>query len=362
MTSAGIALCAASPLLAEIAGAPPKFPEPTHKALHWERLGNNIVRCKLEPRACEIGEGERGACGVRENRGGVYYSTVYGLPCAVHVAPVEENFLHVLPGTKALQVGTAGCNLHCKFCNTWQISQSRPEQTPFEPLSPEELVERAVKEGCRSICFTYNDPVVCFEYVVDTARAARQRGLKALCHTAGYINDEPLKELCSVMDSIAVDLKSVSREVYAQLCGVNADRVFATAYLVRRSSAALEVVSPMLPGYNDTVQFGRVMGGWIAKNLGTDVPWQLYRFYPAYQMENVPVTSLSAMEEVRNAALEVGLKHVYLCNLARPGDTSVVCGKCGTKVVDRQGERCSIVGLENGKCARCGYQFTGVWQ
>ncbi|PIU63960.1 MAG: AmmeMemoRadiSam system radical SAM enzyme [Armatimonadetes bacterium CG07_land_8_20_14_0_80_59_28] len=361
-TSAGIAVCAVSPFLPELAHAQPAFPEPTHKARYWEPLGNNIVRCKLEPRACEIGEGERGACGVRENVGGVYYSTVYALPCSVYVGAIEENFLHVLPGTKALQVGTAGCNLHCKFCNTWQISQTRPEQAPFESLSPEQLVERAIKEGCKSICFTYNDPVVCFEYVVDTARVAHTRGIKAICHTAGYINDEPLKELCSVMDSIAVDLKSVSREVYTQLCGVNADRVFAAAYLVKKSPAALEIVSPMLPGYNDSVQFGRVMGGWIAKNLGVDVPWQLYRFYPAYQMEQVPVTNITAMQEVCKAAQDIGLQHVYLCNLARPGDTSVHCGKCNAKVVDRQGDRCSIVGLTNGKCGKCGYEFTGVWE
>lgn len=342
------------------------LPDPTVRARHWQAMANGIVRCKMEPRQCEVGEGERGVCGVRENRGGVYYSRVYGLPSAVQVAPVEENFVHALPGSKVLQIGTAGCNLQCKFCNTWQISQTRPEETAWQRVSPQQAVEMALKQGCKSVCFTYNDPVVCLEYVVDTAVEARKNGLKALCHTAGLIHDEPLIELCNNMDSIVVDLKGTTKQLYRQVCGLEmeeaVDRVYATAWRIFKSKAALEIATPVIPGLTDTKVFGTAVAKWIGQNLSPDVPWQLYRFFPAYQMQDVPATGMTVLRGIQDAAVAAGLHHVYLCNLARTGDSSVVCPKCKKKLIDRNADQCANQGLESGKCNQCGQAIYGVWQ
>ncbi|MBI3923443.1 MAG: AmmeMemoRadiSam system radical SAM enzyme [Armatimonadetes bacterium] len=361
-TTAGIAVCASAPLLSNQGAAAPAFPEPAVRARYWEPLGNNLVRCKLEPRQCEIGDGERGVCGVRENRGGVYYSVVHSLPSAVNVAPVEETFLHALPGSKTLQIGTAGCNLQCKFCNTWQMSQTRPEEAPFQRLSPQQAIDMAKNQGCKSVCFTYNDPVVCFEYMCDTAALARKNGIKALCHTAGIIHDEPLSDLTKVMDSIVVDLKGTTKAFYKELCGVDADRVYNTAYRVARSNCCLEIASPIITGLNDNKGFVTVMSRWMLQNVGAGVPWQLRRFYPAYQMMDLATTSLITMKEMQEMARSAGLHHVYLCNLARPGDNSILCSKCKEKVVQRIAEGCEILGLKEGKCSQCGQAIKGVWQ
>lgn len=368
--AAGAGVCAAA-RLGEVFGAEgPAQPAPTSvpgsltplPARHWERLPRAAVRCTLEVRRCEVGDGERGFCGARENRGGKYFSLVYGHPCAVHVVPIEESFMHVLPGTKALQIGAAGCNLQCKFCNTWRISQSRPEDTPNQKLGPQEAVDLAVKEGCRSLCFTYNEPVVCFEYVVDTAKAARARGLKALCHTAGVIEELPLAEMIQVMDAVTLDLKALTESSYQQLTGVKLSPVLATLERLVRLGTFFEVATPIVTGHNDTDAFAEAAPKLLFSKAGAEVPWQLLRFIPAYQMDKEIATSPTSMRRLREMAERAGLRHVYLRGLADPRGTTVRCVKCRSALVSRDDSgACDTTGLSAGKCRRCGETVRGIW-
>jgi len=339
----------------------PSAPLAAEEARHYDKLETGAVRCRLEPRECEIGNGERGFCGVRENRAGKYYSLTYGRPCAIRVAHIEETFMHVLPGAKALNVGTAGCNLQCQFCNTFHISQARPEDTTNEALTPEQLVERAKAEGCSVICFTDNEPVVCFEYMMDTAKAARAAGLKTTCHTAGHLHPEPATELAGVLEAVCVDLKAATNEVHEKLTMVKLDPVLDTLKHFAKLGLHMEVASPLLPKYNDPPEFATAAAQYILSAGGAEVPWMLMRYFPSYNMLTGIATPLSMMRETLEVGQTTGLKHVYLCNVRTDDGQNVTCPKCGETCVKREAGEVECTWTKPGACPKCNTKIPGVW-
>ena len=335
-----------------------------HEASYYEKLPNLGIKCTLEPRQCVINEGERGYCGARENRGGVYYTLVYEHPCAAYSEPIERHhFYHLLPGRKALAIGTAGCNLRCKFCESWPISQSRPEDTPFEKLSAEGVVERAIAENCQAIIFAYNEPTIYFEYMLDIAKAARKAGIITAAQTAGYIYPEPLKEICEYLDAINIDLKGFTQEYYQKNCGgkIQLEHILNAIKIINQTRSMLEITNLVVPELNDTPQLISDMSVWIKENVSPDVPLHFARFFPNYQLAKHYATPLETLEKAYDIAKNAGLQYVYLDNVGNHKATSTYCPKCGEMLIQRSESKVDIVGMKNGQCMKCEYEIPGVW-
>jgi pyruvate formate lyase activating enzyme len=333
-------------------------------ARYFKPLENQEIKCLLCPRHCEIRPGERGLCGVRENVDGVYVTKVYGKPAAIHGDPMEKGpFFHFLPATKTLSLGTAGCNLTCLYCQSWQFAQSRPEQTDNESLPPDDLVAQVKKYGLPSITFTYSEPMVAVEYLADTAKAARAAGIKMAMHTSAGCNPEPLKDICGLMDAVNIDFKSYSRSFYDDVVGCNIDTILANIKLVAASGVWLELTFLAVPGYNTDPAVFKSMCQWIAYNVGREVPLHISRFFPAYRLRNVPATSTDMLKDLRKIAFDAGLRYVYLGNMAGDPSESTFCPTCGTQVIRRVGYEVSntALNLKTGKCMKCGLKIPGYW-
>ncbi len=300
------------------------------------------------------------------NQGGKCVSLVYGKPVAIHGDPIEKApFFHFLPGTQTLAVGTAGCNLHCKYCQNWEFTQALPETTDNKDLSPQSMVEQVQEHSIPSIIFTLNDPTQCIEYLLDTARLARPRGIFMLAHTAGFICEEPLQEMCGALDAIAVDLKGFTEDFYEDMTGgAKLETVLSTIQTIHHSGTWLELTHLVIPGYNDNTATFRKMCQWILDNLGPDVPLFVSRFFPKYQLRRVQATSVDTLRSLRKAAYQVGLRYVYLGNM--PGDPaeSTYCPACGMKVIKRNGPNVTNTGLDvrTGRCVKCNCAIPGVWK
>jgi len=332
-------------------------------ALHWERLDGNRVRCLLCPRTCTVSPGGRGACGVRENRGGTYYTLVYGNPCAVHVDPIEKKPLyHYLPATKSFSIATAGCNLECRFCQNWQISQSRPEDLVNQRMSPEDVVEAALASGSRTVAYTYSEPTVFYEYMLDCAKLAHERGLRNVYHSNGFINAEPLRELCKHMDAANIDLKGFTDEYYRDMAGGSLAPVLRSLKILREEGVHLEITTLLVPGGNDDPGDLRRMCRWIRENLGPATPLHFSRFHPQYKLTNVPPTPVERLELARRIAMEEGLEFVYIGNVPGHEANSTYCPGCGERVIGRIGYSVDAAGLRGGVCQRCGTVLPGVWE
>jgi pyruvate formate lyase activating enzyme len=334
-----------------------------HPAAFFLKLPQKMVQCQLCPRNCEVRDGDRGECGVRENRQGEYYTLVYGNPCAVHVDPVEKKPLfHVLPGSDSFSIATAGCNLHCKFCQNWEISQARPEKTYNIDLPPEIIVAAALKSGSRSIAYTYVEPIIFYEYMLDVAKRAKGAGLLNVCHSAGYVNPEPLARLAAVLDAACIDLKSFETRFYQDLVGANLGPVLRTLQNLRRQGVHLEIVNLVIPQFNDQPKNITAMCTWIREELGPLTPLHFSRFYPLYKMLNHYPTPVSTLERSRDLALEAGLKYVYLGNIPGNPAENTFCHACGKLLIQRTGYRIGEVHLKDGKCAYCGAAIPGIWK
>jgi pyruvate formate lyase activating enzyme len=349
------------------------------EAMFYKQLDGVMIQCMLEPRQCTVNNWERGYCGTKENRDGKYYTLVYSRPCAVYVEPIErEHFYHVHPGERFLGIGTAGCNLECKFCETWYISQVRPEETTVQNLSPEDVVQLAVSKGCRMVGFTYNEPVVCYEYTLETAKAAKQAGLTTLCHTAGYIYTEPLRTLLAYMDAVNVDLKGFTDKYYLEMCGAEGEykggrtrgsplrQVLDTLTTIKQENVMLEITNPIVPGRNDTRQDIANMTVWIKENLGTDVPLHFSRFFPNYQLTNLPATPVETLDMAYDIARSNGLKFVYVGNVPGHEYESTYCPKCKAEVIHRDSSRDTACRVslkldKTGSCRKCGQTIPGIW-
>ncbi len=350
------------PLRASAAGVKQGFINP-QPARFFKALPNKAVKCLLCPRACEVVDGDRGTCGVRENRNGSYYTLVYGNPCAVHVDPVEKKpFFHVLPGSASFSIATAGCNLHCKFCQNWEISQALPEDTYNFDLPPEQVVAEAQKSNSASIAHTYVEPVIFYEYMLAVGELAKKAGILNVCHSNGYINPEPLEKLAEVLDAACIDLKAFNNRFYRDLVDGELDPVLETLKLLRRRGVHLEIVNLIIPQHNDNPGEITAMCRWIKENLGPLTPVHFSRFYPMHKMLNIHPTPMSTLMKARSLAHEAGLKYVYIGNLPGNEAESTFCHACGKMVISRRGYRIDQVVLKDGNCGHCGAPIPGIWK
>jgi pyruvate formate lyase activating enzyme len=343
--------------------APVKGRVQAREASYWQPLDNGWVRCLLCPRQCVVPPGGRGHCGVRENRDGVYYTLTYGDPCAIHIDPIEKKpFFHFLPGTTAFSIATAGCNLDCKFCQNWQISQSKPEDLYNYSLSPADLVDAALRSGAKSIAYTYSEPTIFYEYMFDCAKIAHEKGLRNVYHSNGYINEEPLKALAPYLDAANIDLKGMSEEYYADMSDGSLAPVLRTLKILHDAGVHVEITTLVIPGRNDDPAMIKKECEWIRDNLGPDTPLHFSRFHPEYKLRDLPPTPIETLDEARDTALRVGLEYVYVGNVPGHAGNSTYCPECGAEVIDRVGYDVELVGLKDGHCASCGAPIDGVWQ
>jgi pyruvate formate lyase activating enzyme len=334
-----------------------------HPAQFYRALPGGMVQCQLCPRNCEVQDGDRGDCGVRENRQGKYYSLVYGNPCAVHLDPIEKKpFFHVLPGSSSFSIATAGCNLHCKFCQNWEISQARPEKTYNFDLPPDKVVAEALKAGCPSIAYTYVEPIIFYEYMTAVGRLAKRAGILNTCHSAGYINPEPLKGLAGLLDAACVDLKAFDIKFYQDMCGGGLAPVLDTLTTLRRQGVHLEIVNLVIPQVNDQEKTITKMCAWIKDELGPLTPLHFSRFYPLYKMQNHSPTPVATLERARELALNAGLKYVYLGNLPGNKAESTFCHSCGKRIIERTAYQLGEVKMKGDACGHCGAKIPGIWQ
>ncbi|MEE4271042.1 MAG: AmmeMemoRadiSam system radical SAM enzyme [Thermoanaerobaculales bacterium] len=333
------------------------------EASWYEKLDEDRVECGLCPQRCTVADAERGTCGVRENRGGVYYTLVHSLACSVHADPIEKKpFFHVMPGELALSYATAGCNVECKFCQNWEISQFRPEQVRSAYLPPEALVAAARRASAKLTAATYSEPVVFWEYVRDAARAAGKAGLYPTVVSNGYIREEPLREVLPLLRAIKVDLKSFREEFYRDQLRGELKPVLEALEIIRGSGVWLEIVVLLIPTLNDSEAEVRDLSRWVKTNLGADVPLHFTRFHPTYRLTNLPPTPVATLERAWEIARAEGLEHVYLGNVpGHPGENTV-CPGCGEILIRRLGFKIIDNRLVGGSCPSCRRKIPGVWR
>lgn len=320
------------------------------------------IKCQLCPQACVLKDGETGDCKTNVCVGDKLYSITYGNPCAVHVDPIEKKPLyHFLPSSLAFSVATAGCNLACLNCQNWEISQSSPKDTRNYDLMPSKTVEKAEEFGCESIAYTYSDPVAFYEYTFDTAKIARQKGIKNCIVSAGYIKQKPLKEWCRYIDAANIDLKSFSNEVYEMLNAGTLEPVLNTLKILKNEGVWLEITNLIVPTWTDDMDMIKKMCDWLYDNGFEDNPLHFSKFHPMYKLTNIPGTPLSTLNKAREKALDAGLKYVYIGNAPGSGGEETICPACKQIVIQRTGYKITRNKVENGKCAFCGEKIAGVW-
>jgi pyruvate formate lyase activating enzyme len=333
------------------------------EAKFYEKLPYKKIKCKLCPRECVIDDHERGYCGVRENRGGTYYTLVHSRIAAAHVDPIEKKPLfHFLPGSLAFSVATAGCNVNCKMCQNWDISQSRPEQVRAVSMPPRALAEAAQKYRCASVAFTYSEPVVFYEYVLDAAEAARASRVKSAVISGGYIQADPLKKLCERVDAIKVDLKGYSEKFYKEIVNGELKPVLDGLVLMRKLGMWNEIVYLVIPTLNDSDAEFKGLARWIKSELGPNVPVHFTRFHPEYLLKNLPPTPVQSLERAKAIADAEGLNFVYVGNVPGHPAESTRCPSCKRVVVERTGFTVGAINLQKGKCRFCKCPVPGVWE
>ncbi|WP_347987348.1 AmmeMemoRadiSam system radical SAM enzyme [Methylomonas sp. AM2-LC] len=332
---------------------------------YWHTLDQEQVQCDLCPRFCKLREGQRGLCFVRQNLKQQIVLTSYGRSSGFVIEPIEKKPLNqFLPGTAVLSFGTAGCNLACKFCQNWDISKSRDMDKLMSQASPLAIVEAAVAHGCSSVAYTYNDPVVFHEYAIDTAKAAREQGLKSVAVTAGYVCNDPRMEFYQWMDAANVDLKSFSETFYHKITGSHLQPVLETLlYLKHETQVWLELTTLIIPGENDSQAELEAMTQWVVENLGPDVPMHFTAFHPDWKMMDKPRTPASSLLMARSIALKNGVHYAYVGNIKDTMAGSTYCHHCRNPLIVREGYELLVWNLDSASnCRFCGCQCAGVFK
>ncbi len=336
-----------------------------HRALLWKEIEGKRIQCNLCSHFCIIEEGQKGRCAVRLNEKGVLYTLVYDRVPAINIDPVEKKPLyHFLPGTTTFSFGTMGCNLRCVFCQNYTLSQTPREQgvVSGERVSPEYMIEAALKYECRTISYTYSEPTIFFELMRDTAEMALARGIKNIMVSNGFMSKACLRELKELIQGANIDLKAFSDEFYSSLCGAKLKPVLKNLVTIKEMGWWLEITTLLIPGYNDGEEELRSMARFISRELGQDVPWHISRFHPDYRLTDISMTPLKRLEMAYEIGKEEGLEFVYLGNVPSLLENTY-CPECGHLLIERQGVRAEVVGMrEGGKCTRCGREITGVWR
>jgi len=333
------------------------------EAKYYEKLPENHVRCTLCPWQCVVKPGDRGHCDVRANRNGTYYSLVYGQIAAHHNDPIEKKPLyHFLPGTPAFSIATAGCNVNCKFCQNADLAQRLPEELRTVSFSPEDVVIHAKQAGCRSIAYTYNEPVIFTEYMQDIASAGQKKGIRSVVISNGFINQKPLKDLCRVIDAYKVDLKAFTEDYYEKIVGGMLKPVLDTLITLKAENIWTEIVYLVVPTLNDNEKHLHEMVKWIYNELGPDVPLHFSRFYPKYRLLSLPPTPITTLEKAYQIGLDGGLHYVYLGNVPGHQGENTMCPSCGETVIRRVGYQIYENHIQSGKCEFCRYSIAGIWE
>lgn len=326
-----------------------------HEARLYRKLEKGTVRCSLCAHRCTIKEGKQGVCGVRINRGGTLYAVTYSKVIAEAVDPIEKKPLnHFLPGTLSYSLGTIGCNFHCEHCQNWHISQQTLEMEALRDLSPEQGVERAIRSGCASIAWTYNEPTIWHEYPLAMGTLARQKGLGTVYVTNGYITEEGLGELAGMLNAFRVDIKSFSDAFYRKVCGGRLQPVLDAAARAKELGMHVETVTLVIPGQNDSMEEMETLIGWVLETLGPDTPMHFTRFHPDYRMFDARPTEIKKLEKIYERARELGLHYPYLGNVGGHPYENTYCPACGALVIERSGYTVRIRGLEDHTCTECG--------
>ncbi|MEJ2060657.1 MAG: AmmeMemoRadiSam system radical SAM enzyme [Gammaproteobacteria bacterium] len=339
--------------------------EGLHPTKYWHRLDDGRIQCDVCPRECKLHEGQEGLCFVRGRYHDEIVLTSYGRSSGFCVDPIEKKPLnHFLPGTPVLSFGTAGCNLACKFCQNWDMSKAREMDRLMDSASPEQLAETAERLGCRSVAYTYNDPVIFLEYAVDTAIACREKGIKSVAVTAGYINPEPRIEFYKYMDAANVDLKGFTERFYWKICGGHLEPVLDTLkYLKHETDVWFELTTLLIPGENDSEAELNEMTQWVVENLGPDVPMHFTAFHPDWKMMDYPSTPPATLTRARQIALDNGVHYAYTGNVHDEAGESTYCHSCGTRLIGRDWYVISEWNLTpDGACPKCGTKAAGVFE
>lgn len=334
-------------------------------ARYWHRLEDGRIQCDLCPRFCRLHDGQRGLCFVRARSGDGLVLTTYGRSSGFCVDPIEKKPLyHFLPGTPVLSFGTAGCNLSCRFCQNWDISKSREMDKLADRAAPDAIARAAREAGCRSVAFTYNDPVIFLEYAVDVAKACRAIGIRTVAVTAGYIMPEPATEFFGAMDAANVDLKAFTQRFYRELCAGDLEPVKETIrWLVRETACWTELTTLLIPGENDDRDEIAAIAGWVAGELGPEVPLHFTAFHPDFKLLDRHPTPASTLHSARELALSIGVKHCYTGNIRDEEGQSTTCAGCGTRLIARDGY--DLTGWDLGRegaCPSCGRRLAGVFE
>jgi pyruvate formate lyase activating enzyme len=330
-------------------------------AMYQEETARGIM-CRICPNECVLKEGELSKCNNRKVHDSKLYTLAFGNPCAANVDPVEKKPLyHFLPGTRAYSIATAGCNLVCLNCQNWTISQTSPDKTRNFDLPPAKVIEECIKNNCASIAYTYSEPVTFYEYVFETATLARKAGIKNIIKSNGYINAEPLKKLCSVIDAANIDLKAFTESTYLKLTGGKLQPVLDSLKIYKDMGIWLEITNLVVPSWSDDLNEIRSMCRWLSDNGFKSTPLHLSRFYPLHKLEQLPPTSVEVLNSAFNIANEEGLKYVYTGNIPGEEKSDTKCPSCGSSLVVRQGYRIASNNIIGGKCNKCGYKVEGVW-
>jgi len=337
-------------------------PETDYPARWWHALEDGRIQCDLCPRDCKLHEGQRGACFVRKMQNGKMVLTTYGRSSGFCVDPIEKKPLnHFYPGSSVLSFGTAGCNLACKFCQNWDISKSKDMDRLMESASPEKIAQVAQKLGCKSVAFTYNDPVIFAEYALDTAAACRQVGIQTVAVTAGFIHKEPMVEFYAGMDAANVDLKGFTNDFYVKYCAGQLQPILDTLiYLKRETKTWFEITTLLIPTLNDSDAEIHALVDWIAKELGPDVPLHFTAFHPDWKMDNLPPTPPATLQRARKIALAAGLHYVYTGNVHDAEGGTTFCPNCKAPLIVRDWYEIPAYHLdETGHCPHCGHAIAG---
>jgi len=332
------------------------------EALYYEKLEKNKVHCLLCPQNCVIEDGKRGFCRVRENKAGKLYSLVYATPCSTAIDPIEKKPLfHFLPGTLSYSLGTAGCNLRCQFCQNWEISQARPEDVYSVEYSPEEIVKNAIDNNCKSIAYTYTEPTIFYEYVLDCAKLARKKGLKNIMVTSGFINQEPLKKLYKYIDAANIDLKSFSDDYYKKICAGRLQPVLDAIKSIKEMGVWFELTTLIVPTLNDSDEEITKLCEWIKNELGQDTVLHFSRFFPCWKLGQLPPTSEETLMRAKKIA-DKYLNYVYIGNIHIENTEDTFCPKCKTDNIIRSGFTIIQNKSSKGKCFKCSHEIPGVWK
>lgn len=320
------------------------------------------IRCQICPNECTLKENELSECHNRKVFNGQLYTIAYGNPCAIHIDPIEKKPLnHFYPGSDAFSIATAGCNLACLNCQNWTISQTSPEETENYDLMPDKVVEQTLRYKCKSIAYTYSEPITFYEYVFDTGNIAREAGIKNVLVSNGFIKTEPLVNLCKVIDAANIDLKSIDDSIYLKLNAGKLEPILSSLKTLKDEGVWLEITNLIVPSWTDDLEMIKKMCGWLTENGFEDTPLHFSRFHPQYKLQRLPATPIKTLENAYKIALAEGLKFVYIGNVPGSQATDTSCPQCHTKLIDRSGYNIAEIQLIDGRCPNCNEKIPGRW-